>query len=346
MEFLNSQVLQINFTNAENDLFTPAVMTQDVKTFLENIVGESSIENNDEKNFKFASSDVEMSSIAIDIFHTKDNDEHGKSIFDRNVTKIIERFTRIEKKVDDRESLYKLKNCSFIVSYLKYENKFILFVGKFEPDEYYEKKSFKKSTGFSTKKNQRYYKIALISFNINENNKVETQVQVLETSTSKYWTDDFLEATELTKNEPNTIRSFKYLDNVLSKNFQKEYPQDYREMRNTLISEFRNNSEFKLNPFIDKIFSIQEPNCPLEKIANVKDQIIKKFNDKKYDKNFTIVQGVIKNRMSKKYIVNDNVTITNHTGLNNSITLKKNDNGDDVIEILVTNEQTINAFRK
>lgn len=348
MEFLNSQVLQINFTesNADADVSTPAIMTPDVERFLKDIVGEASLEENDDKQFKFASSDVEMSTIAIDIFHTKDNDEYGESIFNSNVKKILERFVRIEKKVAERETLYKVKKCSFIVSFLKYENKFILFVGKFEPDEYYENESYKKTSGFSAKKTKRYYKITLVIFDELENNKIETHVHVLETSISKYWTNDFLEAIELTNDETNTSRSFRYLDNVLSQNFKKYYPQDYREMRNTLISEFRNNTEFKFNPFIEKVFSIQDPTCPLEKLSTIKDRTIKRFNDKNFDKNFNIVQGVIKNRMSKKYIVNDDVTITNHTGLTNSITLRKNENGDDVIEILATNEQTINAFRK
>lgn len=346
MEFLNSQVFQIDFSQSEDSkIATPTNLTDNVKNFLIDIVSEVSLEENDSKSFKFASNDVELATTTLDIYYTKDKIEDGNSIFNANVQKIINRFIRIEKRVDEREALYELKNCSFIVSYLKFANQFILFLGKFEPGEYYEDASFKKTTGFSTKKNQRYYKMTMISFN-EDNDNIEMQISVLETSLSKYWAADFLEAEELTNDEINTSRSFKYIDNVLSKNFKKAYPQDYREMRNTLISEFRNNDEFKLNAFMDKIFSLKDPTCDPEKISEVKTRTITKFNEKNYDKSFRIVQGVIKKRMSRKYIINDDVTLTNHTGLTNSITLKKNNNGDDVIEILVTNAQTIASFGK
>lgn len=344
MQFIKTKLMHIDFKNREKPEVINLELTAAAQKFLEDITDVTDPEKNNAKKYTFFDDDVQMSSISLDIFNSKDNLEYGNDIFQANVEKIVNRFIRSEISTEERENFYTIENCSFIISLYEENEDFGLFIGKFDALEFYEQTSLEKTQGFSTKKNQRYYKISLVLFE-EKDNTVSQSLKILESSSSAYWASTFMEARELTSDELNTKKAFVHLDNYLSANFKKESPQDYREMRNTLISEFRNNTVFKLTDIVDKVFSLESPQSDPTKIANVKDRTLKSFTTKTIDSQFSIVQKVVKARMSKKYVVNDDVTLNNTTGLTDSISLAKNGNGDDVLEILITNEDTIKAFR-
>lgn len=136
---------------------------------------------------------------------------------------------------------------------------------------------------------------------------------------ANYWTNDFLEMTPINRDEENTRKMFNQIDNFLKKNVKPVSNRDYTDLRNGLVTYFRNNDSFEANSAVDSIVAEDyEPYDEKLDVLTLRGKLQDKIQHaKKVDTQFKINQKMIKARIRNKYQLLDNVELVTNGEIDN-----------------------------
>ena len=178
---------------------------------------------------------------------------------------------------------------------------------------------------------------------------VEMEITVTDSSSgiAKYWTDEFLEVTEITSDEQNTKNAFNHIEKVLSQNLKKQAPSDYTELRNNLVGYFKTQTAFQYDELINQVFGTYTFDNPEVSLDDIKEKVNKLVQKEKFDTHFTLVPSEIKARFKKTYKVSDEIELRTNghiEGLRHIIKATTNTIGEKILEIKVENDTIYKEF--
>lgn len=167
---------------------------------------------------------------------------------------------------------------------------------------------------------------------------------------AKYWHDTFLELEERTNDETNTDRAFRAVDLVLNKNLKKIAPRDYTVTRNAVISYFKSSEQIDYDQMVNQLFENYVPvELEPEKKKKLIEKLLKLPEEKNFDRQFNVVNSVIKAKIKKTYDVCQGIQLKISEGiddLDKTISAYRDDEGNKYIKIKTDNDVTFKSFSK
>ena len=102
----------------------------------------------------------------------------------------------------------------------------------------------------------------------------------------------------------NTDRAFRAVDLVLNKNLKKIAPRDYTVTRNAVISYFKSSEQIDYDQMVNQLFENYVPvELEPEKKKKLIEKLLKLPEEKNFDRQFNVVNSVIKAKIKKTYDV-------------------------------------------
>ncbi|HFI0155842.1 TPA: hypothetical protein ACGO9B_000921 [Streptococcus suis] len=291
------------------------------------------------KNFLPKSDNVQVVTAIRSIIYNKTDSEKCDGFFEDISKRLLEKEKSTQEKINRLDKEVQVGSLLQALFYDENSTSYMFLLAKVEHIEFVKDEDLTFQSGFP--KDIKIYKSCV--FHIDNDYKV-SGVQIHLDKIAKYWFDEFLELIELTNDEINTDLAFRAIDGFLNRNMKKKYPRDRGSLRNSFISYFRQNEIMNYDEMIYDIFSSYSPidnNFPKDEM---KDRLLKlpDSNSKKFERNFSIVQDIVKARIVTNYDVYKGITLK---VLENREVIKViKESGRKFLKIPVVNEDTINEF--
>ena len=340
-------VLLASLHKIDRDLQDPIfreVNTEDAEVYVAQLIQET-VGNPNRRGYKFNATSP-VSSFILDIFNKQD-DESIKDIFNANCTNIAIRLLLAEKRsVQKYPSMNAPRKGSLIITSNKNNECVLITIAKIETADFLEDVNLQLQSGLPIDK--KALKTAIIK--VTElGTDVEMEITVTDSSSgiAKYWTDEFLEVTEITSDEQNTKNAFNHIEKVLSQNLKKQAPSDYTELRNNLVGYFKTQTAFQYDELINQVFGTYTFDNPEVSLDDIKEKVNKLVQKEKFDTHFTLVPSEIKARFKKTYKVSDEIELRTNghiEGLRHIIKATTNTIGEKILEIKVENDTIYKEF--
>ncbi len=250
-------------------------------------------ENSRHKSFEFESETTQVASLVQNI--TEEN-------WNKRTREMAKRLYRSElNRQDGLGNFQKLKRGALVQLLLYIDGQKTIIFTKVDLDSYLDDRKLKKKSGLPVKK--RTQKTAIVSFNKNDTFH-SINISDSNSTISKYWWNDFLEARELNSSESNTKNAFSAIDKVLQNKIKKEFKYDYWTLRDAVLSYFRTSESFVLDEMMGLVFEKFIPDNPQVNLDEIKAEILELPKKAKggFDTQFEITQSAIKAKMINKKI--------------------------------------------
>lgn len=281
------------------------------------------------------------------------NNKNKKDIMLQNFNANAERL--LYKELDVQETISRLgiqvKKGS-LIQVLLYDDdvdEYLFLLAKVEHRDFFDDISFLIHSGFSIE-NNKLWKSCLLRLSTEEEKFDIKDARIYLDNRAQYWSEDFLELEPMSKDDENTNKVFRGIENVLKSNIKSISPNDYTILRNYVIGYMKNNVLFDYDNMMDNVFNNYQPVKIEESLY--KDILLPKLKElpkkKKFDKQFEIVQSIITARIRKVYDVNDGIElkIKEHIDNINDIINSEIDErtGQRYIRIKTNNDETFESF--
>ncbi|QWQ16694.1 nucleoid-associated protein [Providencia rettgeri] len=254
------------------------------------------------KSYKFKDTNELVPRHVVSLIENQDDwEERTKNIAEKLLNVEIDVQARMEH-LD-----IEIQKGALLILLLLIDNEKRFAILKIEHNGFLDENDVKLKQGLPEK--TRLQKTCLACINSNNNEIEQLLISDSGKGISEYWWNRFLSTEELSNSEKNTTNAFMSIDNFLRKEIKDKSPADYWLIRNDTISYFRNNETFAFNDFVEKIKSHKFEN---EELENQKDQFITKLNKlpednrKGFDTQFELSAKVLKARMKKTIILDEN----------------------------------------
>ena len=290
------------------------------------------------RQYFFTSSKSEIRNVLEDI--VMDNDR------DQSIKLAAKRLLKKEKEAQEALKNKKLKveilKGSLFQAYIEVDGKESIIICKADHTEFLDENSLTVRSGLPW--NKKIFKAALIRI---DNNKINEDVDVLDSNLSKYWWREFLELEEKHTDSFNTEKSMEHFDNRVFNTIRKSHPSDYQILRNSFVGYFRNNDIFEIENFVDTIFVNYKPE---DENLNV-DTLVAKIRTLPeklgFDNTFNISKADIKKRMREKVKISEAIDLLLKTDIPNfrkTLRSGKTKSGQMYLQILTDNEKVYKEF--
>lgn len=222
-----------------------------------------------------------------------------------NISKLTKENAKrlLEKEIDVQVRIDRLKmdvqKGSLIYIQLEYEDQKNLVLCKVEFDEILTKNKLTRASGLNTK--IKVYKAFIY-------NLFTDDIRIMDTNSSKYWWDDFLELKPVFTDDDNTKTSYQLIDEII-KNQNPKYHSDITTVRESLIGYYKTSANFNFDEMMTKVFDNYEPHNLDFPIQNIADRVKKLSKSKKFDTTFVINKKKVIKTTSKKIIVSSDIEI-------------------------------------
>ncbi|WP_342546664.1 nucleoid-associated protein [Lysinibacillus sp. FSL K6-4013] len=323
------------------------VNTNDAISYVKQLIQETQV-NPNKRSFAFKNSTTPLFEYVMDIFNQL-NSESIENIFSSNCIKIAERLLLAEKEtVSKYPNMQHPRKGSLIITADNLGDELLITLAKIETVDFLEDVHLKIQSGLPI--NKKALKTAVICITqLEDTEELEVQITVTDSGSTiaKYWSDDFLEASELTSDEKNTKNAFTAIERILSQNLKTQAPSDYTELRNGLVGYFKKQPSFHFENMIDYVFGNYEMENTQVNLENVKDKVKKLLEKEKFDTHFTIVPNEIKARFKKTYKVTDEIELRTNGHIENLrhiIKATKNTQGEKILEIKIESDTIYKSF--
>lgn len=170
---------------------------------------------------------------------------------------------------------------------------------KMDYQPFLDEKSLTKSSGLSIK--NKIYKACRVNFDADDK---PSTVQVYDTNKkpAEYWWKAFLDLKETRTDSKNTRDALEKVLSVVSR-YKKSHPKDYQELRNNVITYFKQPGTFKYDDFLDRVFtnyaaSDQEFEKKLPKVIEKLNELPNRERGG-FDTQFNLVPSEVKLRRTK-----------------------------------------------
>ncbi|MBY6898087.1 hypothetical protein [Clostridium botulinum] len=301
------------------------------ESYIKRIIDQS-INNKDVRYFKITSDTTEVISlinkminhIKKESINDKENSDldsveeiaatnEESDIFD----KISYRLCREEKKSQEENKNLKneIKKGSLIQAMIEIDSKIAYVLAKVEHLDYLDKNDLEVHTGLPIEK--IILKTCIITYD--KDFEIE-DIKIYDSNStiSKYWRDGFLDLVEASSNEDNTLKSFKAIERILSRNIKGKSKADYSLLHNSLLSYYEQNKNFEYNDLVNKVFKNY---TPVEDDVIDINNIMPKLNDlpkkNNFDAKFDIINDVIRSKKKRVININSNIDLTIKNSIDN-----------------------------
>lgn len=323
------------------------VNTADAAKYVQQLLQET-MDNPNKRAFAFKNTTSPIYGYILDIFNSREED-FIENLFNTHSTNIAIRLMSAEdRSVEKYPTMKHPKKGSLIITANKTDEEFLITIAKIETAEFLEDINLQLQTGLPF--NKKALKTAIISITENEDEEIECLVTVTDSGSAiaKYWTDDFLEVTELTSNEKNTFNAFTSIEKVITKNLKNKAPSDCTELRNNLVGYFKTQAEFQYENMIEHVFGNYTMENSEINLEVIKEKVNKLLEKEKFDTHFTIISKEIKTRFKKTYQVTEQIELRTNGHIENLrrvIRAKELENGEKVLEIKVDSDIIYKQFK-
>lgn len=316
------------------------------------------------RNYYFKSESTEVVSQIKDALHMLiGSDTYTESDIISKLKVISERYSDVEHRVIQKSNVNKPSpsNLFYVLSQTSSNdqtNNFIFFIAKIEKSEFLHSgnDAFKLLKGLphrtDGKKSEKNWKTATIHISAQsvdeEISNLEVDKVVISDTNSRistYWYSSFLETTEVTDDEKNTLEAYKEIRRMItSLNREKDRTAnrqaDVNHFINQLNGYFLNSEEFNYEDMVTSVFGTSyTPVCSTLNMANVHTKVENALKDAtKFDNNFSIIKSVVKDKVKQTYKVSDKIEIriNKHVdGIRDIISSEKDELGNPYIKIKV-----------
>ncbi|KYG92044.1 hypothetical protein A0U40_03645 [[Bacillus] sp. KCTC 13219] len=323
------------------------IRTNDALDYVTDLIQETQ-DNPNKRFFKFKNDTAPVLEYIHDIFNQID-DVSILSIFHSNCEKIATRLLSAEQNsIQKYPTMPHPRKGNLIITADNSINELTITLAKIESADFLENINLQMQSGLP--KNKKALKTAVINITKeDESAELEVIITITDSNTtiSKYWSDDFLEAVELTSDEKNTKNAFSSIEKILSRNLQNKASSDYTELRNNLVGYFKTQPAYHHEQMIQHVFGTYQminTNVDLQKVKNQVNELIEKD---KFDTHFTIISKEIKARFKKSYKVSDSIelrTMGHIKDLRHIIRATENKLGEKILEIKIENDRLYESF--
>ena len=326
------------------------------------------------RNYYFDSETTEIVSQIKDILNIHiEQDEFIETDMASKLQIISERYSRVEKGVIKKTNLNtpSPSNLFYVLGQNPSDdesNNYIFFIAKIEKSEFLhsEKDIFKLVKGLphktDGKKSDKNWKTATIriSSQVDESEILTLEIDEVvlsDTSTkvASYWADEFLEATEVTDDEKNTLQAYNEIRRRIN-NLNREKDKtpgrkaDINHFINQLNGYFLNNPAFSFDDMTNNVFGFgtYKPVCSTLDMKVFQIKIDELKDSPKFDNNFSIIQSVVENKAKETFKVSDKIDIRINKHIENLrevITSEKDELGNPFIKIKVDSTEN-EAYKK
>lgn len=309
--------------------------------------------NPSERKFETRDDNADVANRIKEIVEINVDDEDAQQHFNDLASRIATRLLEVEQDVNrTMEHLKGVQKGSLIQALVRDERGTCCYlIAKVEHSKYIDEEELALKGGFNPEEN-KIWKTAIFTCSIEEDYIDVTRARVYLNNAAVYWTRDFLELTEERTDVTNTRRAWKYIEEVLKRNFKATKPSDYFTLRNAVIAYFRRPRIIVYSDMIDAIFDGYKPiNASEEEISQVKSKLLNLPEEKEFDSNFTSKPEEIKAKLKSIHKVNNDIDLIIRTGLagdkndyRNIIHSEVTAEGERQIVIKVTEQDTFNMF--
>lgn len=348
---------------------------------------DSTIEEADEltkvRDYYFESENSEVISQIKKVLQLYIDESFFEDRINNKLLTISKRYARKEKDVVEKKSQLNTpapSNLFYVLSKLEDDNeeegRFHFFIAKIEKSEFLHsdsdssKQIFRIIQGLphkssNKKKSDKSWKTAsiYISYQVDENGDSILDIErVIISDTNNtiavYWSNLFLEATEVNDDEKNTLTAYTEVRKIInnlnrSKNKTPQRAADVNHFTNALNSYFLNNEAFDFEAMVDSVFSpTYAPACTTLDMQSLHKKAIKLKDSDKFDNNFSIIQKIVEDKAKQTIKVSDKIDIrvNKHSDdLNDIISSEVDKFGNPFIKIKVDskeNEAYIKFFNR
>ena len=323
---------------------------QVITEMLEKILG-----NRSEKRYEIEHAGAEVANHIEKIAEIEIDADDAEDQYKKYAVLIAKRLMREDCKVQERmEHLNGVQKGSLIQALLRSDGGNVRYlIAKVEHLKYVDEKDLVFKAGFNPEEN-KIWKTAIFDVDICEDEIEVTKAKVYLDHKAAYWTEHFLELTQIRNDEVNTRRAWKAIEGVLKSNLHKTKPSDYFALRNAVITYFRRPRIIDYNNMIDDIFKQYEPVDASEDDIKTITELLSELPKKKdFDTNFTSKPAEIKAKIKSVFRVNSDVELVIKAGVNvednnisSMISTQVTAEGKRQIVITTTDDETFNTFRR
>lgn len=338
--------------DVENKMAIRKNKSKDYEKIVEKVVQNIS-DNPSQKRYKTESERTIVASIIKDIMKIDINDPMANNLFDNYSDEIADKLKIEEIKIQEQiKHLNKIQKGSLIQALVKSnDGKYNYHIAKVEHRNYVDENELLLKGGFDPEKNE-IWKTCTFGCNVNDEEIDVSQANVYLNHKATYWIKNFLELVELTSDEKNTRDAWSNIEYNLKHKLQKKFPSDYFTLRNAVIAYFRKPNPIQFEKMINDIFDEYEPISTDSKCINeLKDIMLRLPKEKNFDSSFISKPKEVKAKIKSLYKINKDVDIIIREGIDSSheclkdiIHTRQNSEGEQFIEIKVTDTKTYNMF--
>ena len=338
---------------------------------------DSTIQEADEltkvRDYYFESEDAEVISQIKKILRLYIDESFLEERINEKLLTISKRYAREEKDVIENKSQLNTpapSNLFYVLSKLEDDNeeegRFHFFIAKIEKSEFLHSESDSSNKIFrliqglphksgDKKKSDKSWKTAsiYISYQVDKNEEAILDIErVIISDTNNtiavYWSKYFLEATEVTDDEKNTLSAYTEVRKIInnlnrSKDKTPQRAADVNHLTNALNSYFLNNEAFDFEKMIESVFSPSyAPACSNLDMQSLYNKAVKLKDSGKFDNNFSIIQKVVEDKAKQTIKISDKIDIrvNKHSDdLNDIISSEVDEFGNPFIKIKVDSKE-------
>lgn len=234
---------------------------------------------------------------------------------DENLAALANKLHESEKKGTERikQMGKEVKKGSLIISIVNAANSKYILISKIDFEKYLERGTFKSKLGLPEDK--ALLKSCLIE--INDNNLPEYFLLFdTNASVAVFWRSTFLQAIFFRDDKENTINAFSQIKDAIS--YLNEISEiDHIDIRNNVISYFRTNESYNHNEMVERVIGSFEPTSNEVDIQKLKQNLLDLSKKNKFDGNFKIDKKEVKDKVKRKYKLDNDVELVAHSGTHN-----------------------------
>jgi len=287
-----SEVLDVRLHQINHELGKAVAVeilseNNDLQSYLTSL-RKSITEQQERRSYSFASKSTEFNTALGDFFLGETLESASQSLAERLLLKEEATEDRYGHLAKGRDSL--LNKGSFLQFLFKSSGKLSYLGVKIEHESYLDENDLKRKSGLPEK--SRIYKACVVNFGSDGS---RAEALVFETKKSRYWWDGFLELVMKLSDDENTRRAVRAVVGILTKNLESDFPDDYKDLRNLVVSGFKKKDRMNYNGFIDNLFDTYVPKK--EELKSVIPNILEKLKSapkkKGFDTQFNLIPSAV-----------------------------------------------------
>lgn len=290
------------------------------------------------KKFLPKSTHTQVVTSVVNIIELNENSEDNNHLFKELAERLLEKESDVQEIINKMNKEVQVGSLMQSLFYNEELRQYMYVIAKVGHIDFINQRGLYSATGFP--KNIKLYKSCI--FHFDEQKEVIGAEVHLDTS-SKYWYDEFLELRELTTDESNTEKAFSAIDGFLNRVIKRKYPKDRASLRNSFIHHFRQTTMMNYDEMIDNIFDGYNPIDSDFPIEEYQKKLLELPTTKKFERNFQVIQDIIKSRIRTNYNVFSGITMK--VSDNREVINAFEEGGKRYLKIEVTDDTTFNEFR-